>query len=35
MDFALAIFPWIALHNLNIKKKEKITICASLSLGIL
>ncbi|KAF4120424.1 hypothetical protein GMORB2_3225 [Geosmithia morbida] len=34
MDFTLAIFPWIALHNLNIKRKEKIAICVSLSLGI-
>ncbi|KAJ5782941.1 hypothetical protein N7457_004715 [Penicillium paradoxum] len=34
LDFVLAFFPWIALWNLNIKKKEKYTICLSLSLGI-
>ncbi|CAI7599697.1 unnamed protein product [Penicillium glandicola] len=34
LDFVLAIFPWLALWNLNMKKKEKYTICISLSLGI-
>ncbi|KAJ5106125.1 hypothetical protein N7456_002800 [Penicillium angulare] len=34
LDFVLAIFPWYALWNLNMKQKEKITICISLSLGI-
>lgn len=35
LDFVLALFPWVALWNLNMKKKEKYTICLSLSLGIL
>lgn len=35
LDFVLALFPWLALWNLNMKKKEKYTICFSLSLGIL
>ncbi|KAJ5382274.1 hypothetical protein N7517_000185 [Penicillium concentricum] len=34
LDFVLALFPWVALWNLNMKKKEKYTICLSLSLGI-
>ncbi|CAM1510801.1 Fc.00g083140.m01.CDS01 [Cosmosporella sp. VM-42] len=34
MDFALAAFPWVALRGLNMKRKERITICVSLSLGI-
>ncbi|BCS25357.1 uncharacterized protein APUU_50068S [Aspergillus puulaauensis] len=34
LDFVLALFPWYALWGLNMKRKEKITICASLSLGI-
>ncbi|KAF5620097.1 integral membrane protein pth11 [Fusarium sp. NRRL 52700] len=34
LDFALAGFPWIALRGLNMKRKERITICLSLSLGI-
>ncbi|OTA83720.1 hypothetical protein M434DRAFT_16599 [Hypoxylon sp. CO27-5] len=35
MDFFLAAFPWIVLWNLNMQKREKITICVSLSLGVL
>jgi hypothetical protein len=35
MDFFLALFPWFVLWNLNIKRKERITICVSLSLGIM
>ncbi|KAI1138447.1 hypothetical protein F5Y05DRAFT_418770 [Hypoxylon sp. FL0543] len=35
MDFFLAAFPWAVLWNLNMQKREKITICVSLSLGIL
>lgn len=35
LDFILAGFPWVALRNLNMKRKERLTICASLSLGIL
>ncbi|EXL97600.1 hypothetical protein FOIG_09925 [Fusarium odoratissimum NRRL 54006] len=34
MDFILAGFPWIALHGLNMKPKERHTICLSLSLGV-
>ncbi|CAH0022450.1 unnamed protein product, partial [Clonostachys rhizophaga] len=34
LDFVLAGFPWIALRNLNMKRKERITICISLSLGV-
>ncbi|KAM0082065.1 hypothetical protein ACKRZS_005785 [Fusarium odoratissimum] len=34
MDFILAGFLWIALHGLNIKPKERHTICLSLSLGV-
>jgi hypothetical protein len=35
MDFVLAAFPWIALHGLNMKAKDRRTICLSLSLGVL
>ncbi|KAF7959487.1 hypothetical protein EAE96_001103 [Botrytis aclada] len=35
MDFFLAGFPWVVIWGLNIKQKEKITICVSLSLGII
>ncbi|KAI2464229.1 hypothetical protein F4781DRAFT_425700 [Annulohypoxylon bovei var. microspora] len=35
MDFFLAAFPWIVLWNLNMQRREKITICVSLSLGVL
>nr|RBR01100.1 hypothetical protein FVER53263_10593 [Fusarium verticillioides] len=34
MDFILAGFPWIALHGLNMKPKERHTICLSLSMGV-
>ncbi|KAF5560113.1 sterol regulatory element-binding ECM22 [Fusarium napiforme] len=34
MDFILAGFPWIALHGLNMKPKERRTICLSLSMGV-
>ncbi|KAG4269125.1 hypothetical protein FPRO04_12248 [Fusarium proliferatum] len=34
LDFVLAGFPWIALRCLNMKRKEHITICLALSLGI-
>ena len=34
-SLVLAIFPWTALWKMNMKQKEKITICASLSLGVL
>lgn len=35
MDFFLALFPWMVLWQLNMRKKEKITICVSLSLGVI
>lgn len=35
MDFVLAISPWFALWGLNMKFKEKVNICLSLSLGIM
>lgn len=35
LDFLLAAFPWIALRRLNMKRKERIVICSSLSLGVL
>ncbi|KAF5563935.1 sterol regulatory element-binding ECM22 [Fusarium phyllophilum] len=34
MDFILAGFPWIALHGLDMKPKERRTICLSLSMGV-
>lgn len=34
MDFFLAIFPWFVLWDLNMKRREKITVCLSLSLGV-
>lgn len=34
MDFFLAFFPWYILWKLNMKRKDKITICVSLSLGV-
>ncbi|TVY55497.1 Satratoxin biosynthesis SC1 cluster protein 4 [Lachnellula cervina] len=34
MDFFLAIYPWYVLWSVNIKRKERITICISLSLGV-
>ncbi|KAI3391087.1 hypothetical protein diail_7965 [Diaporthe ilicicola] len=34
MDFFLALFPWFVLWNLNMKRREKITVCLSLSLGV-
>lgn len=34
MDFFLAFFPWYVIWALNMKKKDKITVCLSLSLGL-
>ncbi|TVY88101.1 hypothetical protein LAWI1_G005889 [Lachnellula willkommii] len=34
MDFFLAVYPWFVLWSVNIKRKERITICISLSLGV-
>ncbi|ESZ95637.1 hypothetical protein SBOR_3985 [Sclerotinia borealis F-4128] len=33
-DFVLAVLPWFILWDLNMKKKEKILITSSMSLGI-
>lgn len=35
MDFAFAIFPWFIIWDLNMKRKEKITVACGLSLGVL
>ncbi|ETS86926.1 hypothetical protein PFICI_00754 [Pestalotiopsis fici W106-1] len=35
MDFFLAIFPWFILWNLNMKRKERLTVSIGLSLGII
>lgn len=35
LDFFLAALPWVFLSGLQIKRKEKITICISLSAGVL
>ncbi|KAH9206630.1 hypothetical protein DL95DRAFT_486690, partial [Leptodontidium sp. 2 PMI_412] len=35
MDFFLALLPWIILWKINMKQKEKITVCTSLSLGVI
>lgn len=34
-DFFFALFPWVFIFKLNMKFKEKMTIAASLSLGIM
>lgn len=34
MDFAFAIFPWFIIWDLNMKRKEKITVACGLSLGV-
>ncbi|KAJ5920729.1 hypothetical protein N7454_009262 [Penicillium verhagenii] len=34
-DFSFAILPWFVVWDLNMKKKEKITVAVGLSLGIL
>ena len=35
LDFFLALLPWYLLWHIDIKPREKRTICLSLSLGIL
>ncbi|QSZ32156.1 hypothetical protein DSL72_001727 [Monilinia vaccinii-corymbosi] len=35
LDFFLAGFPWLVIWGLNMKRKEKIAICISLSLGVI
>lgn len=34
MDFVLALFPWTVVWNLNMKRKEKLTVLSGLSLGV-
>lgn len=34
-DFSFAILPWFVIWDLNMKRKEKITIACGLSLGVL
>lgn len=34
MDFFLAFFPWYVVWELNMKKKDKIIVCVSLSMGV-
>ncbi|KAF4609614.1 hypothetical protein G7Y89_g15841 [Cudoniella acicularis] len=34
MDFFLALLPWLILWNVNMKRRDKITVCISLSLGV-
>ena len=34
MDFTLAILPWTIILNLNMKRKEKLTVLTGLSLGL-
>ncbi|KAK3357828.1 hypothetical protein B0T25DRAFT_630790 [Lasiosphaeria hispida] len=33
-DFFFAAFPWVFIWNLNMKHKEKVTIAASMSVGV-
>lgn len=35
MDFVFAIFPWLITWKLDIKKTEKISLCITLSLGMM
>ncbi|KAK4494540.1 hypothetical protein PRZ48_013896 [Zasmidium cellare] len=35
MDFVFAAFPWAITYNLDMKKKEKIGLCVTLSLGMI
>lgn len=34
-DFGFAILPWFVIWDLNMKRKEKITVAVGLSLGVL
>lgn len=34
MDFVFATFPWIITYSLNMKRKEKIGLCLTMSLGM-
>lgn len=35
VDLFFAIFPWVFLHKLEMKKKEKMIVGVSLSFGIM
>lgn len=35
MDFIFAIFPWFIAWPLNLKRAEKVGLCATLSLGMM
>lgn len=35
MDFVFALFPWILVWKLDMNKAEKISLCLTLSLGIM
>lgn len=35
MDFAFALFPWIITWKLDMRRHEKIVLCATMSLGML
>jgi hypothetical protein len=35
MDFVLALFPWYFLAPVQLKRKERMTVCFGLSLGVL
>lgn len=34
MDFIFAAFPWIITYNMDMKRKEKIGLCLTMSLGM-
>ncbi|KAK3381787.1 hypothetical protein B0H63DRAFT_561409 [Podospora didyma] len=35
MDFVLALFPWLLIMRLNMRRVEKIGVCVAMSLGVL
>jgi hypothetical protein len=35
VDFFFAVFPWIFLYGLEMKRKEKMIVGCSLSIGIM
>jgi uncharacterized membrane protein len=35
MDFVFALFPWIITWKLDMRKMEKVALCATMSLGML
>lgn len=34
MDFVFASFPWIITYNMDLKRREKIGLCLTMSLGM-